>query len=112
MRLRNAGVHDHSLVAQISESLAGALNGVGHSTIYEEPALYALAVRYFFKVEAVPSGIEMKVDATQRRSTNAHYLTWAFKGILDCPDVQKLFKGELEELRIQFEDWHPTTKAL
>ena len=112
MRVRNAGIHDHSLIAQISESLAGALSGVGHSAIYDESQLYSLSVRYFFETESVPSGIPMKVDHTQRRSTNAHYLTWAFKGILDDPEVQRLFKSELEELRIQFEQWKPTTKAL
>lgn len=36
MRLRNSGLGDHDLVYHISEALAGALTGVGHSKIYEE----------------------------------------------------------------------------
>ena len=111
LRIRNAGIGDHSLIAQISESLAGALSGVGHSTIYEEPSVYALAVRYFFEVEPVSTGIAMQVDDTQRRSTNAVYLTWAFKSMIDDPDVKRLFQSELEELRVQYEEWKPVSKA-
>lgn len=36
-RLRNAGLSDHDLVYHVSEALAGALTGVGHSKVYEEP---------------------------------------------------------------------------
>lgn len=39
-RLRNAGLTDHDLVYHVSEALAGALTGVGHSKIYEEPDVY------------------------------------------------------------------------
>ena len=35
-RLRNAGLSDHDLLYHISEALAGALTGVGHSKLYEE----------------------------------------------------------------------------
>lgn len=40
-RLRNAGLTDHDLVYHVSEALAGALTGVGHSKIYEEPDVYS-----------------------------------------------------------------------
>jgi len=39
-RLRNAGLSDHDLVYHISEALAGALTGVGHSKIYEEEEVF------------------------------------------------------------------------
>ena len=39
-RLRNAGLSDHDLVYHVSEALAGALTGVGHSRIYEEADVY------------------------------------------------------------------------
>ena len=40
IRLRNAGLSDHDLVYHVSEALAGALTGVGHSKIYEEENVY------------------------------------------------------------------------
>jgi hypothetical protein len=36
------------LLAHLSEATAGSLNGVGHSTAYEELATYKLAVKYLF----------------------------------------------------------------
>ena len=39
-RLRNAGLTDHDLVYHVSEALAGALTGVGHSKIYEEEEVF------------------------------------------------------------------------
>lgn len=39
-RLRNAGLSDHDLVYHVSEALAGALTGVGHSKVYEEEEVF------------------------------------------------------------------------
>ncbi|KAK4058530.1 hypothetical protein OIO90_000692 [Microbotryomycetes sp. JL221] len=41
-RLRNAGLKDHDLLYHVSEALAGALTGVGHSKIYDEEEVFAL----------------------------------------------------------------------
>ncbi|KAG1800582.1 hypothetical protein EV424DRAFT_1474831 [Suillus variegatus] len=43
LRIRNAGLSDGGLLAHLSESTAGSLNGVGHSTAYEETATYSVA---------------------------------------------------------------------
>ncbi|SCV67760.1 BQ2448_5371 [Microbotryum intermedium] len=43
-RLRNAGLHDHDLVYHVSEALAGALMGVGHSKIYEEEEVFTYVI--------------------------------------------------------------------
>ena len=40
LRLRNAGIDDAGLIAHLSEATAGSLNGVGHSTAYEELGTY------------------------------------------------------------------------
>ena len=37
---RNANLSDHDLLFHLSEGLAGALTGVGHSKIYDEAAVY------------------------------------------------------------------------
>ncbi|WAR57708.1 hypothetical protein PtB15_8B761 [Puccinia triticina] len=49
LRLRNAGFSDHGLIFLLSDYLVGSLNGVGHSTLYEDPHVFELAVRYFFE---------------------------------------------------------------
>jgi hypothetical protein len=43
LRLRNASLDDHGLLIHLSESLQGALSGVGHSSIYNESAIYRYA---------------------------------------------------------------------
>lgn len=41
LRILNAGMSDSGLLAHLSEATAGSLNGVGHSTAYEEVATYS-----------------------------------------------------------------------
>lgn len=41
LRIRNVGLSDGGLLTHLSEATAGSLSGVGHSTIYEEPATYS-----------------------------------------------------------------------
>lgn len=49
LRLRNAGFSDHGLLFLLSDYLVGSLTGVGHSTLYEDPNVFTLALRYFFE---------------------------------------------------------------
>ena len=41
LRIRNSGLSDSGLLAHLSEATAGSLNGVGHSTAYEDVATYS-----------------------------------------------------------------------
>lgn len=41
LRVMNSGISDSGLLAHLSEATAGSLNGVGHSTVYEELATYS-----------------------------------------------------------------------
>lgn len=50
IRLRNAGLSDHDLVYHVSEALAGALTGVGHSKIYEEEDVYKRVPGFSFSL--------------------------------------------------------------
>ena len=36
IRILNSGISDSGLIAHLSEATAGSLNGVGHSSVYEE----------------------------------------------------------------------------
>lgn len=43
LRVLNSGLPDSGLIAHLSEATAGSLNGVGHSTAYEEISTYSYA---------------------------------------------------------------------
>ncbi|ORY72391.1 hypothetical protein BCR35DRAFT_315144 [Leucosporidium creatinivorum] len=121
-RLRNAGLQDHDLVYHVSEALAGALTGVGHSKIYEEEEVFNLAVRYAFETttlaesptlldhKAHSPALSMSFNPRDRR--NPYLLTWALRGIIEDPQVRELFGKELTALREAFETWKPQTKTL
>ncbi|GAA5852670.1 hypothetical protein JCM8547_002584 [Rhodosporidiobolus lusitaniae] len=121
-RLRNAGLSDHDLVYHVSEALAGALTGVGHSKIYEESAIFNLAVRYHFEVTtltepptqldtlAPPPPLAMSFNPRDQR--NPYLATWALRGIVEDPQVRELFGAELVALQEAYETWRPQTKVL
>ncbi|KAJ1813247.1 hypothetical protein LPJ75_003269 [Coemansia sp. RSA 2598] len=47
LRLRNMDIYDHDLLIHLSEVVAGSLWGHwGHSTVYGEPAVYKLSVKW------------------------------------------------------------------
>ncbi|GAA5911159.1 hypothetical protein JCM6882_006593 [Rhodosporidiobolus microsporus] len=121
-RLRNAGLSDHDLIYHISEALAGALTGVGHSKIYEENAVFNLAVRYHFETtlltdppthldtQATPPPVALSFNPRDRR--NPYLATWALRGIIEDPQVRQLFSKELVALQEAYETWKPQTKVL
>ncbi|BGP46860.1 hypothetical protein JCM10450v2_002711 [Rhodotorula kratochvilovae] len=121
-RLRNAGLADHDLVYHVSEALAGALTGVGHSKIYEEADVYRLAVRYHFETTTLteaPTSLDPHVAApplsmsfNPRDRRNPYLLTWALRGIIEDPQVRQLFGNELAALREAYDTWRPQTKVL
>ncbi|TNY24508.1 hypothetical protein DMC30DRAFT_345789, partial [Rhodotorula diobovata] len=121
-RLRNAGLSDHDLVYHVSEALAGALTGVGHSRIYENPDVYRLAVRYHFETTTLvepPAALDVRLAApplsmsfNPRDRRNPYLLTWALRGIIEDPQVRELFGNELTALREAYETWRPQTKVL
>ncbi|GAA5919024.1 hypothetical protein JCM1841_002700 [Sporobolomyces salmonicolor] len=121
-RLRNAGLSDHDLVYHVSEALAGALTGVGHSKIYEEEEVFNLAVRYHFETTSLteaPTHLDIKAHApplsmsfNPRDRRNPYLLTWALRGIIEDPQVRELFANELKALGEAYETWRPQTKVL
>ena len=48
IRILNSGLSDSGLLAHLSEATAGSLNGVGHSTVYEEIENYMWALGFCF----------------------------------------------------------------
>lgn len=70
LKLRNLGVSDHGLIRELSLPLAGSLyGGEGHSRIYDDPAVYTLALRFCLETTDLPSSTSVSPDAASRRSS-------------------------------------------
>lgn len=141
-RLRNAGISPHGLDFHLSEALAGSLMGVGHSTVYDEPQVYYYAARYLLETTGVVQAASSPSHASQdvpplfevepfdpRVPTNPYFLPWALRGVLEDPQIRSLFEDDISkvsfhafsvdsslavenQLRDDFENWHPKTKPL
>jgi hypothetical protein len=70
LKLRNLGVSDHGLIRELSLPLAGSLyGGEGHSRIYDDPAVYTLALRFCLETTDLASPPAITSDATTLRSS-------------------------------------------
>jgi hypothetical protein len=53
IKLRNRGLSDHGLIRELSAPLAGSLvGGEGHSRVYDDPAVYRLAIDFALESSA------------------------------------------------------------
>ena len=112
--LRNAGIDDQRLIEHLSEATAGSLTGLGHSSPYEEPACYSLAVEYLFlSGQARTPMPPLEVESfTAREARNDYELPWIMRALVDSPEVKDLFPDELKDLKEGVLNWKPNTKAL
>ncbi|KZS95642.1 hypothetical protein SISNIDRAFT_452293, partial [Sistotremastrum niveocremeum HHB9708] len=111
-RIRNAGLDDNGLIAHLSEATAGTLGGVGHSTAYEEPATYNLAVRFLF--ETTPTlGVQPDLHLepfSPKAARNDYEIPWALRELIAEP--HKLFVEDWHQLAHAFDEWQPKTTIL
>ncbi|PHH72530.1 hypothetical protein CDD82_5928 [Ophiocordyceps australis] len=135
LRLRNLGVSDHGLVHELSLPLAGSLvSGEGHSRLYYDPAVYALAVTHTLESAPTPVPVPCSIlrpppapssslaaNNTASSSTanpaapplhNPYVLPWIMRGVLEEQFVRSELKQEADELLRLFDEWKPVTKAL
>ena len=83
LKLRNRGLSDHGLIRELSAPIAGSLvGGEGHSRVYDDPAVYRLAVDFALEsTAAIPSPnpteseTRGKPKAFDRRSSTTSYPT-------------------------------------
>jgi hypothetical protein len=84
IKLRNRGLSDHGLIRELSAPLAGSLvGGEGHSRVYDDPAVYRLAIDFALESSAavVPSSFPVTATADpmarpkafDRRSSTTSY---------------------------------------
>ena len=112
LKLRNLGVQDHGLIKELSAPLAGSLyGGEGHSRLYEDDAVYDLAVSFALETTSMPGVPLMKRD-TASSGSNPYILPFAMRGILEEDFVKSDLQDEAQLLLKQFDEWKPTTKAL
>ncbi len=112
LKLRNLGVQDHGLIRELSGPLAGSLyTGEGHSRIYEDNAVYDLAVEFALETNAIQNA-PLSQKPSQTQSSNPYILPWAVRGIFEEDFVKLDLQDEANELLKQFDDWKPTTKVL
>ena len=112
LKLRNLGVRDHGLIHELSTPLAGSLySGEGHSRIYEDEAVYSLAVEFALETTSINNtGLTLRPGSLL--SSNPYILPFAMRGILEEHKVKKDLGKEANELLQEFDEWKPTTKML
>lgn len=83
LKLRNRGISDHGLLREVSAPLAGSLvGGDGHSRVYDDPAVYRLAIDFALESTDMPApspappaptaaSTLLAQDKNKERSTNA-----------------------------------------
>ena len=127
LKLRNVGVPDHGLIRELSTPLAGSLyTGEGHSRIYEDDAVYSLAISYTLATTSLP-GIPISCSKRQAApassstdgksgsnstNSNPYILPFAMRGILEEEVVKRDLRDEARGLLQQFDAWEPKTKVL
>ncbi|MCJ1393181.1 hypothetical protein MMC18_006053 [Xylographa bjoerkii] len=113
LKLRNLGVADHGLIRELSSPLAGSLyGGEGHSRIYEDPAVYSLAVEYALETTNIPQTVFHANRSTPPISQNPYILPFAMRGVLEEDYVRAEMYDEINELLKQFDAWKPASKVL
>ncbi|KAK2808287.1 hypothetical protein FQN50_004846 [Emmonsiellopsis sp. PD_5] len=117
MKLRNLGISDHGLIRELSSPLAGSLyTGDGHSRLYDDEAVYQLAVEYTLETSPVPAAkLEINNKSNRFATTttpNPYILPFAMRGVLEEEYVRRELSEETTELLKLFDDWKPTSKVL
>ncbi|OCT45137.1 hypothetical protein CLCR_05442 [Cladophialophora carrionii] len=126
LKLRNVGVPDHGLIRELSTPLAGSLyTGEGHSRLYEDDAVYALAIAFTLETTSLPNTpitsskrapISVPSDGKSTpagsQTSNPYILPFAMRGILEEDIVKKDLREEAKRLLEQFDQWEPKTKVL
>ncbi|KAL4988486.1 hypothetical protein BDW68DRAFT_158777 [Aspergillus falconensis] len=113
LKLRNLGISDHDLIRELSSPLAGSLyTGEGHSRLYDEEAVYRLAIEFALETSPI-SNAPLRIKRNYPPPVpNPYILPFAMRGLLEEEYVRHELYDETMELLKQFDDWKPTSKVL
>lgn len=113
MKLRNLGISDHGLIRELSTPLAGSLyGGEGHSRIYDDEAVYYLAVEFALETSRLGINPLVSKDVLPITTQNPYILPFAMRGVLEEDYVRMELYDEITQLIKQFDDWKPSSKVL
>jgi hypothetical protein len=115
LRLRNVGTTDHGLIREISSAVSGALTGRGHSRIYNEKAVYDMALEFALETTNPSSDIALQVDEEFRipkPNDNPYLLPWSMRGLVSEAVIRESFTQQLDHLYAEFDQWSPESKVL
>ncbi|PLN76483.1 hypothetical protein BDW42DRAFT_20621 [Aspergillus taichungensis] len=113
LKLRNLGISDHGLIRELSSPLAGSLySGDGHSRLYDDQAVYRLAIEFALETSTVTNATLHIKRSHPASAANPYILPFAMRGLLEEEYVRRELYDETTELLRQFDDWKPTTKVL
>lgn len=116
LRLKNLGSTDHGLIKEISGSLAGSLRGGGHSKIYDEPAVYELAIRHVLETTdadpTLPVFVDTDFQVPPKQNHNPYLLPWSLHGLFTEASARPQLKPLLHDLVQEFSEWAPESKVL
>ena len=101
------------MIRELSSPLAGSLySGEGHSRIYEDEAVYSLAIQHALETSRL-TGVQKSMQLDSKDSNqNPYILPFAMRGVLEESHVKSELHGEVESLIRQFDDWKPSSKVL
>ena len=93
--------------------MAGSLySGEGHSRIYEDEAIYYLAIEHALETVSM-SGIHLQIQQDGVSSNqNPYILPFAMRGLLEEDYVRTELYGEITDLIKEFDEWKPSSKVL
>ncbi|OQE44433.1 hypothetical protein PENCOP_c002G06206 [Penicillium coprophilum] len=113
LKLRNLGISDHGLIRELSTPLAGSLySGEGHSRLYDDEAVYSMAIQFALETSSVPDFALSIKRASSSVTPNPYILPFAMRGLLEEEYVRRELHNETMELLRQFDDWKPSSKVL
>lgn len=116
LRLKNLGCSEHGLIKEISSSLAGSLRGGGHSRIYDEPAVYDLAIRHVLETTdpdpRLPVVVDTDFQVPQKQTQNPYLLPWSLHGMCTEASTHSQLRPVLADLLQEYRDWTPESKVL
>ena len=93
-----------TVIRELSSPLAGNLyGGGGYSPIYEDDAVYDLAMRFALETNSVP-GTLLSQRPSPTSSSNPYILPWAVQGVLEEDFVRSDLRDEANELLRLFDD--------
>ncbi|KAK9460643.1 uncharacterized protein V1516DRAFT_677281 [Lipomyces oligophaga] len=114
-KLRNYGYTDHGIIRDISDALAGTFTGGGHSTIYNEYAVYDMAIKNTLETSEIPDipvHIDEKFEVPMPSNFNPYHLPWSVRGMLENSFVQENLREDVDKVLDHFDYWEPESKPL